>query len=503
MFEYMIVGLLILFFLTLVVVGLSASRHLNYLEDYFLGGRKLTPFVLAFTFSATGMSGWLALGFAGYTYEYGFQSLWIMVPSTTLGIYLCFKYVSKRVRMYSEMIGAISIIEVIKKRFYDDDNILSTITVIMVCTAAIAYVSGQLIAAGKLLNIILGWNYEISICISVVVVIIYTVLGGFVAICWTDVLQGLFMLVGSVLAGTIALVYANGPAQLFTKAVEVHQHYPSFEITPFSEFSMVLMGVSLFIGDGIFNWIGQPTLMVKYMASKNVDILKKASRYTIIIQTLLFSGIFLAAIFMRTQFPNPSSLPFSGDSETVIIQFFILLTHPIIVGIIIASIISAIMSTSDSLLMMASSVLVNNTYLLFKPKTSQKHLIQVSRLIVVLLGLISVFIALNRNSVLWSAWFGWTTLGIVGIPLVIGLYWSNTTREGAIWGMISGFSVLVIWNIFNITAYINLFYALPAGVTTLIITIWISLNTPKPPDHVIFTINELKKTNQHVTKLKI
>ncbi len=499
----MIIGMLLLYFFVLIIVGLITSKNFNSLEEYFLGGRKLSSYIMALSFSSTGMSGWLTLGFAGYTYENGFQSLWIMIPSITVGIIICYKMVSKRLRYYSEQIGAITVIELIKKRFYDNTNILTIITEIMICAATIAYVSGQLIASGKLLNIILHWNYQVSVFVTAIVMVVYTVLGGFIAVCWTDVIQGILMIVGSFLAGIFAWMYSGGFEKLSYELIQTSHSNPDFLITPFAGVGAIVMGMSLFIGDGIFNWVGQPTLMVKYMAAKDSKTLSQAAIINIIIQFVLFGGVFLASVYMRTQFPDASTLPYSGDTETVLIQFFITMTHPMIVGIIIAAIIAAIMSTSDSLLMMATSVLVNDIYNTLYPKASQKHLIFVSRITTILLGIISVIISLNKSSVLWSSWFGWTTLGIVGAPIVIGLYWKRATKEGAIVGILSGFIVLIVWNVFGLTQILNIFHGLSACGTAYIMTILVSLFTPKPPAHLMREIDDLKNRRNNLNKVEL
>lgn len=502
--NFMIIGMLMMLFSILVIIGFLTSKNLINLEDYFLGGRKLTTHILSLSFSATGMSGWLFLGFAGLTYETGFQTLWIMIPSSTIGILLCFTLISKRVRIYSEKIGAISIIEIVKKRYYDEKNILTFIIVIIICTAAIAYVSGQLIASGKLLNIILHWNYSFSVLMASIVMITYTALGGFIAVSWTDVIQGIFMVIGSLIALGLAIIYSGGFHNLSFELTQVGQTYPEFITSPsYIGFTGIIMGLSWFIGDGIFNWIGQPTLMVKYMASKDLKTLSYAPIPSILIQICLFTGVFLVSIYMRTQFPEASLLPYSGDTETILIQFFITMTHPIVVGIIVGAIIAAIMSTADSLLMMATSVLVSNAYNIISPNAPQKHLILFSRLTTILLGLIAVMISLNKNSVLALAWFGWTTLGLTGIPIIIGLYWKRATTQGATIGILCGFFVLIIWNVFDLTDKWNIFYALPACSVSYAVTILVSLFTPPPPDHIMREIEDLKQSSNRKHQIEL
>lgn len=502
-FNYMIIGFLVIYSLVLLSTGFFASKNTSSIEDYFLGGRKLSPLMLSFTVSSTGMSAWLTLGFAGYTYEMGFQSLWIMVPSATIGIFLCYVFISKRIRLYSETTGAITITEVIKKRFYDDNNALTFVFSIILAAAAIIYVSGQLIATGKLLNILLNWDYHLSIIIAAIIMIVYTVLGGFIAVCWTDFIQCALMIMGSFVAGSLAILYSGGISSLTQKIVETHRMFPEFSLTPFSSLSAIIMGISLFIGDGILNWIGQPTLMIRYMAAKDTKSLTSSSIITITTQYIIFLGVFLAAIYMRTQFPESLLLPYSGDTETVLIQFFITLAHPILVGVFTSAIMAAIMSTADSLFVLAASVLVNDVYNYIRPRASQKHLIFISRLITVILGIIAVIISMNKSSVLWSSWLGWTTLGIIGMPVIVGLYWKRATKQGAIMGLISGFTILILWDVFSLTEKLNLFHALPSCGTALIITVLISLFTPRPPEHILEDLKSISKSKTKTRSVEV
>lgn len=426
-----------------------------------------------------------------------------MVPSITIGIILCYHLISKRVRKYSQDVGAITVTELIKKRYYDEGNLLTVISALIICTATIAYVSGQLIAIGKLLSIILLWDFKASVIITAIFVLMYTVLGGFIAVCWTDITQGLLMVFGSLIGGIFVLSYSGGGVELFNKMVEVNSSSPEFLISPFGSVSSILMGLSLFMGDGIFNWIGQPTLMTKYMAAKDTKTLSRASLLSVFIQLILFSGVLLVAIYMRVNFPSVVDLPHSGDIETVFIQFFIIKCHPLVVGMIIATIIAAIMSTSDSLLMMATSTLVNDIYNVVYPKSSEKHLILVSRIVTILLGLMAVLLAVDKSSVLWSSWFGWSTLSIVGIPIVVGLYWKRATKQGAIAGMLAGFIVLSLWNIFGLTDTVSIFYGFVSSLAGYITIIVVSLLTPEPPQYIMQEVEMLSVKSHRINKLEI
>ena len=181
------------------------------LEDYVLAGRNIGPWILAFTFSATGMSGWLGMGFAGYAYVSGFEGIWTMVPSATVGILISFVLVSKPIRKYSEKVNALTVPDVLEERFYDKEKkILRIISSIIILAAALAYVNGQLVAVGKLINTTMGWNYTLTVIIAAAVFIGWTMLGGLMAITWTDFVQGLFMVTGSLMAAAFAISLSGG-----------------------------------------------------------------------------------------------------------------------------------------------------------------------------------------------------------------------------------------------------------------------------------------------------
>lgn len=491
--NYTIIGFALFSFAINLAIGIAASIRPQSREIYFLGGRKVTSFILATTFTSTSMSGLLFLGFSGMIYEEGMQSLWMVVPSATIGIYLCYRLISRRIRMYSEYIGALTIIEVMKKRYEDKNNILSLITGFMIVLATIMYVSGQLIAAGKLINLTTGLSYEYSIIVFAVVMITYVAIGGFNAVCWTDVFQGVSMVIGSLLAGLTVLYLSRGIRPIWQGMKLANSLDPNFYLTAFNRPGNILLGITIFLGDGIMNWIGQPTLMTKYMSADSYKSLRTARNFSLAFQMILFGGVFLSTIYMKTQFINPDSLPLTGDTETVFIQFFMTMMNPFWSGIVLGGIIAAIMSTADSLIMLSSSTIVNDLYYIKKPKSSSKELILISRITTFFLGIIVIFIALVTQSVLTTAWIGWSILGIAGVPIVVGLYWERATLKGAIWAQILGSASLLLWVALDLTTRYNIFYAFAAGAVSYATIITVSLLSQPPSEYIRQEIRELKK----------
>ncbi|BCV24118.1 sodium/proline symporter [Gelria sp. Kuro-4] len=494
----MLVGLalpifLFLYLVFLVGVGYTASKYMKSLEDYVLAGRRVGSWALAFTFSATGMSGWLGLGFAGYTYRSGFEGVWTMVPSATIGIFLSFVLISKLIRRYSEDVNALTVPDVLEIRYYDRKKVLRIIGSIVILAAAIAYINGQLVACGKLFATVLGWNYNVTIVIAAITFVAWTTLGGLLAVSWTDLVQGILMVCGSAMAGAFAIALSGGIEELSVGLAKVAKTDPAFIISPFATVPIVIYGISLFLGDGIMSWAGQPTLMMRYMSAKDTKTLTLSAVLAVFIQSILFFGVFLAALYMRAKFPSAELLPVSNDSETVLLQFFSTMTHPIFAGVFVGSILAGILSTADSMLLIGASTLVNDIYIkIFNPSVNPRQALTYSRIATVLLGVLGVILSLRGGSVLWISWFGWNTLGLFGGPVILGLLWPRTSREGAIAGLATGFILMAIWGPLNLEAKLNLFQAFGGCLATYVVTWVVSLFTPAPPTEIQSQIRELR-----------
>lgn len=482
----------------LILVGYFASKKMNNIEDYVLAGRGVGAWVLAFTFSATGMSGWLGMGFAGYAYTAGFEGVWTMVPSATIGILLSFVLISRVIRTYSERVGALTVPDVLEKRYYDEDKkVIRIISALVILLASIVYVDGQLIAIGKTFSSMIGWDYTLTIIFAAIVFIAWTVMGGLLAICWTDFIQGVLMVTGATMAGALALSLAGGWGNMSVALAGVNAIDPDFIISPFASAPVIIFGVSLFLGDGIFSWLGQPTLMVRYMAAKDTKALALSTVVAVFIQSILFGGTLLGALYMRTVYPDPAMLPIPGEIETVLFQFFSTMAHPVFAGIFIGSVLAGIISTADSMLIMGSSTLVNDFYIkIFKPDLDAKTALKYSRIATIFLGALGVLMALKGGSVLLVSWLGWNTLGLFGGPVILGLLWPRATKQGAIAGMVTSFIILVIWSPLNLESTTHLFQAFPAGIAGYGVTWLVSLLTPAPPQEVQDSVRGLMQKQE-------
>ena len=488
--QQVIIVLASIYLVVLLVLGVIASRYMKNLEDYILAGRRIGPWVMAFTFSATGMSGWLAMGFAGFVYRSGWEPTYTMIPSATIGILLSFVLVSKLIRTYSKKTNSITVPDVLEARYYDKSRVLRIVSMLIILAAALAYVNGQLVAAGITFETLMGWDYLTCVLVAAVVFLVYTILGGLLAVAWTDFIQGIIMVTGAALAGIFAISFSGGLGEMSVELGQIAQTDPDFIISPFVSIPLIIMGISLFFGDGIFSWVGQPTLMMRYMSATSRKSLNLAGLLAVFIQFILFYGTFLAALYMRTQYPSPDLLPMAGDTETVLIQFFSVMVHPIFAGIFIGGLLAAMMSTADSMLLMGTSTIVNDVYAkIINTKATDQQQLLYGRLVTVVIAVVAVLMSLDRGpGVLIISWFGWVTLGLFFTPIVLGLWWKRTTREGAIAGLIGGFIVLLFWNPLGLGDY--LFQAFPAAIVAITLTVVVSLNTKQPPQEVIDEVDE-------------
>lgn len=501
--KYIVIGFISFYIAITLLVGMMASVKRQNIEMYFLAGRRLGPVMLAFSFSATAMSGLLFFGFSGMFFESGLQNLWLLISSGIVGILLCYYLVSKKIRLYSERTGALTVIELLKNRYGDSERYLARITAMIIIVSTVLYVSGQLIAMAKLMDIFIGLPYETSIIIFASVIVTYTVMGGFKAVCWTDVFQGISMVLACLLVGSVVWRINSGFSQLWLNMTIINQSDSQFYISPFATPSNILLGVTLFLGDGIMSWIGQPTLMTRYMSLRKIGDFGQAKKLSVLFQMILFAGVVLASFHMRTQYFEASMLPMGEDMETVFIQFFLTYMNPLLGGVVLGGIIAAIISTADSLIILASSIWANDIYGSKNQHATPEKLIWVSKITTLLIGLIVVLISFNIHTVLLVAWTGWTMLGIVGVPLIVGMYWKRATLRGAICAEIAGVATLILWVAFDLTGKLSIFYAFPAGVVSYLSIFLVSWFDKSPPDYIQQEIADLNRNYEYESKARI
>ncbi|MBT3208427.1 MAG: sodium/proline symporter [Bacteroidetes bacterium] len=489
-----------IYFLIVIGIGIYATKFSSKgISEYFLGGRQMSKFVVALSAVVSGRSAWLLLGFVGLAYSIGFAAVWTAIGYIIIEL-LLFLYYAPKIRNFSEKHDCITVPDYFAARFNDKNGYLRMLIVLVFLIFMIAYISSQFVAGGKTLyasflisdaggindffafiNISqqTGWLY-----ITALIVLIYTILGGFLAVSLTDVFQAFFMIIALVALPIYGIIQIGGWDIVLEKLSNLHQinHHTNNIIdnslgnltNPAALGFGALIGA---IGIGLGS-PGSPHIIVRYMSIKDPS----QFRWTAIVGTfwnvLMAAGALFIGLIGRAYFQDVSALP-DSDVENVYILLANEILNPIFVGLILASIFAAIMSTADSQLLVAASGIVRDIYqkILYKDQEiSQKKLALLSRIVVSLLVIVAVIIGLlNEDLVFWFVLFAWAGLGAaIGPTSILALFWKKTSKVGVVAGLLSGTISVFVWK--NIEFLKEIMYELvPAFFIALIFTIVFSL----------------------------
>lgn len=435
---------MIVFFSYLAVLaGLAiwSSQESQSLKGYFLAGKKLPYWVVAFSTNATGESGWLLLGLTGMGYAVGAQAFWVVIGEV-IGIGLSWCLISQRLKKLSDETDAITVPDVLEAKFNDHRHILRWISVIVILTMVTAYVTAQMAASGKALVGFIEVDYITAVIFGGVVIIAYTIIGGYKAVSYTDVMQGFLMLAGLVVVPWTAIDAAGGWGAV---TANLSRQDPAllnfFELTGAGAPGWVLLFSFLAIG---LPFLGVPQLMTRFMAAKDQQELRKARAMSITIILIFDIGAVTAGMAGRALFPE------LADAETIFPHLARELFPPVVTGVLMVVVLSAIMSTVDSLLLLASSAVVRDTMdKIFDSVKSDHSLATIGKIVTVIIGAIGIVFAIGEVKLLfWFILFAWSGLGATFGPVIICmLYYRKTTLQGAAAGMVAGFATTIIWTV--------------------------------------------------------
>ncbi|WP_444945453.1 sodium/proline symporter PutP [Microbulbifer sp. VTAC004] len=439
--QWLVALTFIAYLALILVIGIYAYMRTKNASDYFLGGRSLPPAVAALSAGASDMSGWLLLGLPGAAYAAGMSAGWIAIGLFS-GIVLSWVSMGRRLRIYTyELDDSLTVPAYLDRRFKMGHPYLRTVCAIFILLFFLFYVASGLIAGGKLFETVFGWDYHFAVVIGAVAVISYTLFGGFLAVSWTDVFQGLLMSV-ALIAVPLVVISDQGGFSASWAQLQAQQPQLTHWLTDGSgqALGMVAILSSLAWGLGYF---GQPHILARFMAVRSPDDVPAAATVAAVWSLVGFLGAMAVGLFAHLQMQQ--GLP---DGETVFMELVQVLFHPVVAGVLLAAILSAIMSTADSQLLVSSAALAEDIYhVWFGRKTSPEAMVKVGRWAVVGLSLIAVWIAMDPDSkVLDVVSYAWAGLGAAfGPALLISLYWSRMTGSGAIAGVIVGGGTVVIW----------------------------------------------------------
>ncbi|MDH3531472.1 MAG: sodium/proline symporter [Gammaproteobacteria bacterium] len=458
----------------LAAFALWSRRETHTLAGFYLAGKKLPFWVVAFSTNATGESGWLLLGLTGMGYAVGAQAYWVVVGEVT-GVALSWLLVSRRLKRMSDDTDSITVPDVLAARFAGTMRLIRTIAVVIILVMVTAYVSAQMIATGKAVSSFIDIDRDIAIYVGAAVIIGYTLVGGYKAVSYTDVLQGVLMLLGLIVVPVVAIGAAGGWDAV---AAKLSAEDPAF----LSMFSFTADGMAGWVGIVSFlaiglPFLGVPQLLVRYMSARDDNELKKARVVSVAVMLCFGIGAVTAGIAGRALYPGLE------DTETIFPVLSSELFPPILTGVLLVIVMSAIMSTVDSLLLLASSAVVRDTLQkIFGSQTSDQRLAIYGKVVTLLIGATAIALAFKVEALIfWFVLFAWSGLGAAFGPVVLCLlYYKRTTGAGVAAGMLGGFLTSVVWVLVFKSQTYELYEALPGFIVGLLVTLLVSRVTHKP-----------------------
>lgn len=489
---------LAVYFLVMLAIGLYGYKtSTDDVSGYMLGGRKLGPGVTALSAGASDMSGWMLLGVPGAMYLSGVSSAWIAV-GLLIGAYVNYLIVAPRLRVYTEVAhDAITIPDYFEKRFADKTRLLRVVSSIVIVIFFTLYTSSGVVGGGKLFESSFGLSYELGLYVTAGVVVAYTLFGGFMAVSITDFVQGCIMFVALVLVPVVAIDHLGGLGSVFEQVKAIDSNF----IDPFTDAktaqAMSVLGIISLLSWG-FGYFGQPHIIVRFMAIRSVADIKTARRIGMSWMLITIIGAVMTGLVGIAYVENTKMT--LSDPETIFIIFSEFLFHPLISGFLLAAILAAIMSTISSQLLVTSSSLTEDFYKAFvKRDASQKELVMVGRLAVLVVALVAIALAYDRNSTILSlvsnAWAGFGAA--FGPLIVLSLYWKRMTFAGALSGIVSGAATVLFWIYAPVLAddasLSSLVYEIVPGVivSTLCIVV-VSKLTKSPADEVTVLFDTMR-----------
>lgn len=469
----------IAYLIFMIGIGVWSMKKTNSTEDYFLGGRGLSGWVAALSAQASDMSGWLLMGLPGSIYALGTGQAWIAI-GLFLGTVCNWLLISKRLRSYTIIAGnAMTLPEYFEHRFHDRKKILLTISSVVIVIFFLVYTASALASGGKLFNTVFGIDYHIALAIGAGVILVYTFMGGFLAVCTTDFVQGMLMLVGLLAVPVLAYGFIDGgfAARITESGVAGgYDSYMSLFENGGKPYTVVEVLSQVAWGLG---YCGMPHILVRFMAVKNEKELKKSSKIAIGWCFLSLTAACLMGVIGRA-YLYPVVLD-SVESESVFIQliekvFTSNIALPFVGGIFLCGILAAIMSTADSQLLVCASSVSKDIYKnILKPDADDKKVFRISRITVIGVAVIAFMIAWDpESSIMNLVSDAWAGLGAAFGPLVVcSLFWKRTNLQGAVAGIVSGGLTVLIWDYIPIVNGDTL--SVTTGVYSLLVGFFISL----------------------------
>ena len=472
--------------LVILGIGIYSFNKSKNVSDFFLGGRQLGSWTTAISAQASDMSGWLLMGLPGAVLVGGLTESWIAI-GLLIGTYLNWKICASRLRKMSYAAGdAITIPEYFQKRFFNNSPVVRFICAVIIFFFFLIYTASAFSGGAKLFQFVFGIkDYVLSLSIGAFIIISYTFLGGFLAVCWTDVVQGLLMFAALVVVPIVIMVRTPDIGGIINDAMSngiVREYYTSFIYNADGSLALTTIISGLAWGLGYF---GMPHILVRFMAIKSSDLIKKSRIIATCWVVVTLAAAVLVGIFGMAFLNSPGNealkMKFDqiGDVEKIFMFLSSSLLPALIAGIVLSAILAAIMSTADSQLLVTSSAVTNDMFKLFKKNASEKTLMWVSRIAVLVVAVIAYVIALDENSsVMGLVSYAWAGLGAAfGPAMLLSLFWKKMTMPGAVAGIVAGGVSVVLWESIPALSGTGIYSLAPAFAIAMIAIIVVSLMT--------------------------
>lgn len=503
-------AILITYFAILFLIGILSSKEVKNMEDYYVGGKKMGYWVVAFSTRATGESAWLLLGLTGMGAMVGFSAFWVVIGEV-IGVSVAWLLMAKRFKFLTDKYKSMTVPDYLVSRFRSKTNTLRIVASMALSIFVVIYVSAQIDATGSAFETFMGWNYYTGAIIGFAIVVVYIFFGGFVAVALSDLFQGVLMFLGLFILPILAYFMIDSAVPI---AEQLDSIDPSLT-NIWGKGGLTAMNIAtiagfLLIGLG---FMGSPQLFVRFMSIKDENEINKGRWVAIIFTILTDAAAVCIGILGRYLFVEADALGKGGEDVLMLLVEY---TMPsLLVGVYIAVVLSAIMSTIDSLLVVASSAVTRDFYQqIYKPDIKVENLTKISRMVTICMALfaltIAMIVALNSptRSIFWFVIFGWSGIAATFCPVVIlSLFWAEYTEKGAIASMIIGFLAVpffkfvaptfsVVGPYFEAVAELG-----PAFTFSMLVGIIVSKLAPDPDLAIIMRETFKNKKDENVHQL--
>ncbi|MDX1645796.1 MAG: sodium/proline symporter [Longimicrobiales bacterium] len=473
-----ILGVVVGYLVILLAIGLWGNRESHDMAGYYVAGKKLPAWVIAFSSNATGESAWLLLGLTGMGYAIGVHAFWIILGEV-LGVACAWIFVARPFKEYTDRYDAITVPDYLTERFRDGTHVFRWLSAVILLSMVMAYTAAQLTASGKAFDSFLGTGYTAGVWIGLAIVLFYTTVGGFKAVAYSDFLQGVLMLGCLVSLPVVGILEAGGWDAMF----EALRAQDPALLEPMGAYGLTLGGVLSAAGSVAIGlaFLGSPQLLTRFMAARDQKQIIDGGFWAVLCIIGFDVGAVFGGMAGRTLFPGLS------DPETILPAMSASFFPAFFTGIFLVVVLAAIMSTVDSLLILASSAVVRDVVQqALGYEASERTLSNLGKAVTVIIGAVGLVVALLEVRVIFDfVLFAWSGIACAFTPVVLlSLFWRRTTRAGAVAGMVAGFAVTVVWVRAFKAEFYDLYEMIPGFFAGLLACWLVSLVTAPDADAV-------------------